>query len=52
MPGRGAAADRGGQVLGLGLVAADDLDGIAALDRAGAYGVGHAPQTDDADTAH
>ena len=51
-PGRGAAAERGGQVLGLGRVAADDLDGVAALDRAGGYGAGHAPQADDADAAH
>src|SRR6202030_1427924 len=51
-PGRGAAAERGGQVLGLGRVAAGDLDGVAALDRAGAYGAGHAPQADEADAAH
>jgi hypothetical protein len=37
---------------GLGRVAADDLDGVAALDRAGAYGAGHAPQADNADAAH
>jgi hypothetical protein len=41
-PGRRAAAEGGGQVLGFGLVAADDLDGVAALDRAGGYGAGHA----------
>ena len=52
MPGRGAAAERGGQVLGLGLVAAGDLDGVAALDRAGGYGAGHAAQADEADAAH
>jgi hypothetical protein len=32
-PGRGAAAERGGQVLGLGGVAAHDLDGVAVLRR-------------------
>src|SRR6266700_6076668 len=51
-PGRGAAAEGGGQVLGLGLVAAGELDGVAALDRAGGYGAGHAPQADNADAAH
>ena len=43
---------RGSQALGLGRIAADELDGVAALDRAGAYGAGHAPQADDADAAH
>ncbi len=42
VPAVGAAAERGGQVLGLGLVAADDLDRVAALDRTGGYGAGHA----------
>jgi len=51
-PGRGAAAERGGQVPGLGRVAAGDLDGVAALDRTGGYGAGHAPQADNADAAH
>jgi hypothetical protein len=35
-PGRGPAAERVGKVLGLSGVTADDLDGVAALDRASA----------------
>ena len=38
--------------LGLGRVAADELDGVAARDRASGYGAGHAPQTDETDAAH
>src|ERR1039457_6952269 len=51
-PGGGAAAERGGQVLGLGRVAADDLDGVASFDPAGADGAGVGPEAEDADAAH
>ena len=51
-PGRGAAAELGGQVLGLGRVTADDLDGVAAFDSSGADGAGVGPEAEDADAAH
>ena len=49
---RGAAAESLGQVSGLGLIAADDLDGVAARYRQRADGAGHVPGADDADAAH
>jgi hypothetical protein len=49
---RGAAAERAGQIGGLDRVAADDLDGVAAFDRAGAQDAGHLSHADDADAAH
>ncbi len=59
VPGRGGAgrpdsgaAERGGQFLGLGRVAADDLDCVAASERPVGQGAGHVPQADDADAAH
>jgi hypothetical protein len=48
----GAAGESLGQVSGLGLIAADDLDGIAARYRQRADGAGHVPGADDADVAH
>jgi hypothetical protein len=51
-PSRGPAAERGSQTLGLGRVTADELDGVAARDRASGYGAGHAPQADETDAAH
>ena len=49
---RGAAAEGLGQLSGLGLIAADDLDGVAARYRQRADGAGHVPGADDADAAH
>ena len=49
---RGAAAESLGQLSGLGLIATDDLDGIASRDRQRADGAGHVPGADDADVAH
>jgi hypothetical protein len=49
---RGAAAESPGQVSGLGLIAAQDLDGVAARYRQRADGAGHVPGADDADAAH
>jgi hypothetical protein len=49
---RGAAAESLGQVIGLGLVAAHDFDGVAARYRQRADGTGHVPRTDDGDVAH
>ena len=37
---------------GLGLIAADDLDGVAARYRPLSDGAGHVPGADDADVAH
>ena len=51
-PGRGPAAESGGQILGLGRVTADDLDGVASFDPPGADGAGIGPEADDADGAH
>src|SRR3954471_12704883 len=59
VPGRGGAGrpdggpvERGGQLLGLGLVAADDLDAVAAGERPARESAGHGPHADDADAAH
>src|SRR5207248_1416575 len=59
VPGRGGAgrpdggaAERDGQFLGFDRVAADDLDCVAAGERAVGQGAGHVPQPDDADAAH
>ena len=49
---RGAAAESLGQVSGLRLIAADDLDGVAARDRQRADAAGHVSGADDADAAH
>src|SRR3984957_1791872 len=49
---RGAAAKSLGQVSGLGLIAAHNLDGVAARYRQRADGAGHVPGADDADAAH
>jgi len=49
---RRAAAESLGQVIDLGLIAAHDLDGVAARDRQRADGTGHVPRTDDGDIAH
>ena len=49
---RGAAAKTLGQVSGLGLIAADDLDSVAARHCQRADGAGHVPGADDADDAH
>ena len=46
------AAERGGQFLCFGRVAADDLDCVAACERPVGQGAGHVPQADDADAAH
>src|SRR6202035_4636805 len=46
------AAESLGQVIGLGLIAAHDLDGVAARYRQRADGTGHVPRTDDGDVAH
>jgi hypothetical protein len=51
-PGRGAAPERGGQFLGFGRVAADDLDGVAASERPVGQSAGHVPQADNANAAH
>ena len=49
---RRAAAESLGQVSGLGLIAAHDLDSVAARYRPRADGAGHVPGADDADVAH
>jgi len=49
---RGAAAESLGQLSGLGLIAADDLDGVAARHCQRADGAGHVPGSDDGDVAH
>ena len=49
---RGAAAENRSEVSGLGLIAADDLDGVAARYRQRADGAGHVPGADNADAAH
>ena len=48
----GGAVERGGQFVGFGRVAADDLDGVAASERLVGQGAGHVPQADDADAGH
>jgi hypothetical protein len=50
-PRRGAA-DHPGQSVGLGSIAADDLDRVAARECTAAQGAGHVPRPDDADPAH
>ena len=59
VPGRGGvghpdrgAAERGGQLLGLDRVAADDLDCVAAGECPAGQGAGHVAGADDADAAH
>ncbi|BCO55736.1 hypothetical protein MINTM005_09800 [Mycobacterium intracellulare] len=52
LAGRGVAAERLGQVSCLGLIAADDLDGVATGYRQLADGSGHVPGAYDADAAH
>ena len=42
----------GGMARAIAARAAGDLHGVAALDRAGGYGAGHAAQADKADAAH
>src|SRR6476659_10191774 len=49
---RGPAAESLGQVSGLGLIAADDLDGVAARYRQRADAASHVSGADDADAAH
>ena len=47
-----ASAESLGEVSGLGLIAADDLDGVAACYRQRGDGAGHVAGADDADAAH
>ena len=42
--GRGAGAERAGKGCGLGRIATDDFDGVAALEGQGADGAGHVPE--------
>ena len=49
---RRAAAQSLGQVIGLGLIASHDLDGVAARHGERADGTGHVSRTDDGDAAH
>ena len=49
---RGVAAQSLGQVIGLGLIAAHDLDGVAARYRERADGAGHVSGTYEGDAAH
>ena len=48
----GSVAEAVGKCLGLGGVAADELDSVAVLESPGAYGGSHVARADDADGGH